>query len=375
MCLEENDWFTDEAKRLLEKDIWKARNFIITAKTLCPNNLKLKMLEFKMEMNLENCVGCSKILTQMFKILERLDRFSEDSELCNEIVQMVQDVLNNSQTFYKDVFDGISSELQQKMIVECANSRFNFMDQCNLLLLVIKRFPIAATTYGTELIESLVQKEKDAAESTACNQYRKFLVRQLLPVLCEKELQYTSNKQYYKWIQKSIEHYTCAFTMQLPTLNSKITWKQLTQLLNSIGKKCSWIIPKKPNMTLRESCDYLRKLYDESENCESNTVIRKQIFYSSIALLMEAASKYIQLLDSAFYNTEKTEDTQSYILIPCSVKLNKCNTKYQTDTVSKTIISLRQHFFVAYDCWNLLNSDDIFEKGKNSAFCIYLFFF
>ena len=56
-------------------------------------------------------------------------------------------------------------------------------------------------------------------------------------------------------------------------------------------------------MTLRESCDYLRKLYDESENCESNTVIRKQIFYSSIALLMEAASKYIQLLDSAFYNT------------------------------------------------------------------------
>ena len=43
MCLEENDWFTDEAKRLLEKDIWKARNFIITAKTLCPNNLKLKV--------------------------------------------------------------------------------------------------------------------------------------------------------------------------------------------------------------------------------------------------------------------------------------------------------------------------------------------
>lgn len=56
-------------------------------------------------------------------------------------------------------------------------------------------------------------------------------------------------------------------------------------------------------MTLRESCDHLRNLYMKSEKSELNTVIRKQIFYSSIALLMEAASKYIQLLDPAFYNT------------------------------------------------------------------------
>lgn len=68
------------------------------------------------------------------------------------------------------------------------------------------------------MIESLVQKEKEATESTACNQYRKFLVRQLLPVLCDTDLQGVSNKQFYKWIQKSIEHYTCAFTKKLPAL-------------------------------------------------------------------------------------------------------------------------------------------------------------
>jgi len=319
-----------------------------------------------MEMNLENCIGCSKILAQMIKFMKKSDRFSEESELGNEVIQIVRDVLNNSQSFYSDVFDGVSPELQQKMIVICAESNFNFMDRCNLLLLAIKRFPSSATTYGTELIESLVQKEKEATESTACNQYRKFLVRQLLPVLCDTDLQGVSNKQFYKWIQKSIEHYTCAFTKKLPALDSTIAWKQLTKLLNSIGKKCLWVIPNKPNMTLRESCDHLRNLFIESEKSELNTVIRKQIFYSSIALLMEAASKYIQLLDSAFYNTEKTEATQSYILVPSSVKLNKSNTKCGDDTVSKTIANLRQHFFVAYDCWNLLNSDDIFEKDLNS---------
>ena len=44
MCLDENDWFTDEAKHLIEKDIWKAKNFITTAKTLCAYNLKLEVI-------------------------------------------------------------------------------------------------------------------------------------------------------------------------------------------------------------------------------------------------------------------------------------------------------------------------------------------
>lgn len=56
---------------------------------------------------------------------------------------------NYKNTFYFiDVFDGVSPELQQKMIVICAESNFNFMDRCNLLLLAIKRFPSSATTYG-----------------------------------------------------------------------------------------------------------------------------------------------------------------------------------------------------------------------------------
>lgn len=44
MCLEENDWFTNKAKQLIEKDIWKAKNFITTAKTLCADNLKLEVI-------------------------------------------------------------------------------------------------------------------------------------------------------------------------------------------------------------------------------------------------------------------------------------------------------------------------------------------
>lgn len=352
----QNDvWLLKEAKGLVETNIWKARNFLITARLLCPTSLKLRLLEYKMELAEENVLTCSKLLKDMF------DDFSSHSELWIEVIPLVQDIQKSADSVQKEIFHSLPPKTQQKMITNCAEFNPCFLDQCQLYLLLIELFPETAPEYGLNLAERLVLKEKESEVDTgACNPYRKILVRQLLPLLCKNKDISVSPKQYYKWLQKSIEHYTCSYTSSDVLEDNKKSWGQLTLLLSLIGQQISWKTSKSTTMTPEESISYLQQLKKHSNDKEKDSIVRKQIFYSSIALLLETACKYMRTLDPAIY-IDHASDTPAYIILPNAVKSAAMQASGDLPRNSK----LNEYFYVATECLNLLNGDDGFEKDFN----------
>jgi len=358
-------WLIQKAKNLAENgDVWRTRNFLLTARSLCPESLKLRVIEYKLELEEENLSSCSRLLKEMF------DEFSSKHDLWSEIIPLVQDVQKPVGSIKKVIFKSLPPKVQQKMIINCAKFHPSFLDRSHLYLLLIEQFPTTAPEYGLALAERLIQKEKEAVESgnlqhpVASNQYRKLLVRKLLPLLCQSSELEASNKQFYKWLQKAIEHHTSTFTSSDAAISNENAWKELSRVRDLIGKQCGWKeLPA--GMNFKETKDFLLNLYnDKSESRDvDDGVRRKQVFYTSIGLMLEAASKYMKTLDPAIF-VDHASDTPAYILLPNELQYTK---QKQSNVVGDLMrnVKLNEYFCVAIECLNLLNADNGFEKDFN----------
>ena len=62
--------------------------------------------------------------------------------------------------------------------------------------------------------DKLVESEKKSLEGTPVNHYRKLLVCEVLPVICNSGCLNVSHKHFYKWLQKATEFYVCFFASE-----------------------------------------------------------------------------------------------------------------------------------------------------------------
>lgn len=69
------------------------------------------------------------------------------NELTNAL-RAAENEITAQQEFYVKMFQHVSYEVQHKILMLTVNNSENSLNQCKLLLLVLKRFPQAAVTHS-----------------------------------------------------------------------------------------------------------------------------------------------------------------------------------------------------------------------------------
>jgi len=232
-----------------------------------------------------------------------------------------------------------------------------------LIMFLMRMFPDTIQQYGIPLTERLVDSEK-RDDSGVLNDCRKLLVRKALPIICKCPNVDISHRQYFKFMQKSTEYYACSFTSE-NDCTVDTNWEDLESLRQSVADRCGWdtSLHGAKESTTSQRMAFIRELNRKVSSDADEKVNKKQIFYTTIILLLEAASKYIQLLDPSIFKDSERNEENSFIF------LDDHNTHDHTSSNmlhnAKLGSEINTYFQIAKESWIILHSNDTFDKDFN----------
>nr|XP_026692229.1 integrator complex subunit 10-like [Ciona intestinalis] len=345
----EEAWFLRESKKHNQLDIYQARSWLLTAKCMFPLNFDVQMQEYELELSNRNLEECAKVLNEIFR------DFVSETKLWEEIELLIHSVETSTNNIRAEIFEKLPSLTQQRMIISSAERRVNITQYCRLIVLLMKKFPETTSKYGILLAEKLVETEKRDIELTPVNHCRKLLVREVLPVICRNGDVGVSHRHFYKWLQKSTEFYAVYFTNSTEC-DRNVSWSELEELRSAMAGYCNWAADPNKGTLLVDRSSFIKDLFRRSRTDIEDTINRKQIFYTTIILLMESSSKHMQLLESQIRTD--SEECSPYILIECLDP----DMSASAESSVKQSQELRETFHVAKDAWVILHSNETFEK-------------
>ncbi|XP_039251822.2 integrator complex subunit 10-like [Styela clava] len=354
------EWMLQQAQSLANSDIFAARSWLLTAKSLFPNNFTVLYEAYKLEYGEKNAKQCASLLSEM------LQEFSHESTLWHEIEMIVTALENKgsgNDKFKQDIFGFIPNANQQRMITICADRQTDISLKCKMTLILTQKYPSSVVKYGIPLAERLVDEEKVQGGSSPLNYYRRLLVCEVLPIICKNMTVEISHKHFYKWLQKAAEFYATYFTTDTKIASSQIgkldeSWEKLEALRKLISIQCDWEPVPGRSSTLQDRINHIKDLHKKSRTDLTGKINKKQIFYTAILILIEAAIKYMEMLESHIYN-DRNDARHSYVLL---MNWKQENTESEKSSLRGSDIEIREQFLVARDAWNILHSNDSFEK-------------
>ncbi|KAJ8936893.1 hypothetical protein NQ318_010920 [Aromia moschata] len=363
--ISDEEYVIQRAKNALKVDPISAKAWMITAKTLYPNNFAVQFEAYLMEKDAGNIKEAAKCFSDL------IGKFQQQSDLWKEIEKVTvalraeSDTSDTETQFLCEMFGHISSEVQHKLLLFTADHCEDTMEHCRLLLLLLQRFPTAISSYGPRLVDTLMSAEKHSVDGHfPINSYRKLLVCDLLPLLANENVKVDlSSKLLYKLLHKAIEFYLCYLGLSTTVIEDnepKIEdpWTKLFGVVEFIGKQLHW----EP---------YLYKLHNQLSKTKNYPLEDKQLLFCLSIFFLHCLYEYNMSLTP---ESSPGQISTSYLLVeaftdpslPSPVsepkgKRGRATLKSFTPRETRTEIHPQQ-FFGVVNCWDLLNSSENLQR-------------
>ncbi|XP_074111966.1 integrator complex subunit 10 [Cotesia typhae] len=234
--MSKEDYLLLRAKEAMSSDIYAAKSWLITAKSLFPHSAKVQFEAYRIEKLSKNVKEAAKCFSEIFQ------NFSESREIWTEIESITACLRSEKPDadceLLCQMFQHIPQELQHRLLIMTADHSEDTMEHCKLLLLLLKRFPQTIPTHGPRLIETLLTAEKHSHPGQAVNGFRRLLACDALPLLGGAPVE-LSPRLSLRLLCKAIEFYL-AYIQQ--PLDSQIQqpWDRLFQVMEVMGAKLGW---------------------------------------------------------------------------------------------------------------------------------------
>ena len=187
-CSDEEYLIRRSKQELAKGNIWDSKTWMLTARAIYPNNFAVQFEAYTSEKSAGNVKECAKCFQVLF------DKFSSEDKLLSEIHKLMkvlrrknpeQECVEGEDKFYLDMFESISGEVQKKMIICAADKVSEPLEQCHLMLVLLKKFPEEISSHGEKLVETINGAETRDLGSNPdpLNQYRSLLVTEILPTV------------------------------------------------------------------------------------------------------------------------------------------------------------------------------------------------
>uniref|UniRef100_A0A1B0GG98 Integrator complex subunit 10 n=1 Tax=Glossina morsitans morsitans TaxID=37546 RepID=A0A1B0GG98_GLOMM len=338
----------EEVKKLRTTDPSSAKSWIITAKSLFPNNFNIQFEAYKLEKeanNYEEAAKCFSYIILTFQN-QNVELWEEVNELTSAL-RAPENEITPTQEFYVKMFQHVSYDVQHKILMLTVNNTENSLNQCKLLLLVLKRFPQALVTHSPRLLEMIADGMKQNPQK-----YQDLLVEEALPLFYHKSLDlpaglvcriFTTSLEYY--IRQIIDEIKC---------DTNEIWKKIFQVLLLCGQIQRWEVFLPFNKNWGQDVYWDKLIEIVSSSAAGST----QVLFYATTLFIYSLHCYIKNCDTRpdeiQLNHVLVEGFTNWPLERNDIQSNEPPQISLTTAVSK---DLSKAFVHAAQCWQLLNTE------------------
>ncbi|KAK3580142.1 hypothetical protein CHS0354_013417 [Potamilus streckersoni] len=402
--LPDEDWLVMRARTCAKTDPYAAKAWMITARTLFPQNFSIQFEAYSLEKMAKNVKEAAKLLESLYS------SFPHENKLWQEVRSILEALQTDSgegkSQFLTEIFAAVPTHIQCQMLLSVAEKISDKLEQCRLLLLAMRKFPNLIVEHGLKLIDTLVTAETQAQYQSPVNCYRKLLVCDVLLLVLQRGKQVDiKSKKLFKWLQKAIEFYVSFIThppchdlpaphspdLMSPTKKSRrITipglhdkecvisdpWGNLFKILALIGQNLNWELDSDFFTKSREfQWQHILSLYNRSNQPGSES-FGKQILYTTTVLFLECLYSYISSVDPEVFHSgssssvplvmiEAFKSEQTSPPTEPSAKKIKAETPITQIYASKSVPNspkIIQNFQTAFRCYELLHSSQDLQR-------------
>ncbi|XP_008583783.1 PREDICTED: integrator complex subunit 10 [Galeopterus variegatus] len=269
------EFLVQRARELVPQDLWAAKAWLITARSLYPADFNIQYEMYTIERNAERTATAGRLLYDMFV------SFPDQPVVWREISIITSALRNDSQDkqtqFLRSLFETLPGRVQCEMLLKVTEQCFNTLERSEMLLLLLRRFPETVVQHGVGLGEALLEAETIEEQESPVNCFRKLFVCDVLPLIINNHDVRLPANLLYKYLNKAAEFYISYVTRSTQTENqhqgaqdtsdlmspskrssqkyvieglteksSQIVdpWERLFKILNVVGMRCEWQMDK-----------------------------------------------------------------------------------------------------------------------------------
>ncbi|XP_042118437.1 integrator complex subunit 10 isoform X5 [Peromyscus maniculatus bairdii] len=327
------EFLVQRARELVPQDLWAAKAWLITARSLYPADFNIQYEMYTIERNAERTATAGRLLYDMFV------NFPDQPVVWREISIITSALRNDSQDkqtqFLRSLFETLPGRVQCEMLLKVTEQCFNTLERSEMLLLLLRRFPETVVQHGVGLGEALLEAETIEEQESPVNCFRKLFVCDVLPLIINNHDVRLPANLLYKYLNKAAEFYINYVTRSTQVENqhqgaqdtsdlmspskrssqkyiieglteksSQIVdpWERLFKILNVVGMRCEWQMDKG-----RRSCsDLLHRMkelsrYMNTFDSEAHANYKNQVLYSTMLVFFKSAFQYISSIQPSLF--------------------------------------------------------------------------
>ncbi|KAM5173603.1 integrator complex subunit 10 isoform 3-T3 [Callospermophilus lateralis] len=329
----DSEFLVQRARELVPQDLWAAKAWLITARSLYPADFNIQYEMYTIERNAERTATAGRLLYEMFV------SFPDQPVVWREISIITSALRNDSQDkqtqFLRSLFETLPGRVQCEMLLKVTEQCFNTLERSEMLLLLLRRFPETVVQHGFGLGEVLLEAETIEEQESPVNCFRKLFVCDVLPLIINNHDVRLPANLLYKYLNKAAEFYINYVTRStqienqhqgaqdtsdlmspskrssqkyviegLTEKSSQIVdpWERLFKILNVVGMRCEWQMDK----GRRSYSDILHRMKDlcrymNNFDNEAHAKYKNQVVYSTMLVFFKNAFQYVNSIQPSLF--------------------------------------------------------------------------
>ncbi|XP_024873318.1 integrator complex subunit 10 isoform X2 [Temnothorax curvispinosus] len=359
--LSKEDYLIMRAKQALPSDIYAAKSWLITAKSLFPHSAKVQFEAYRIEKLSKNVKEAAKCFSEIFQ------NFPDDRDIWKEIETITTclrlEQCDSEAEFLCQMFQHIPQDLQHRLLVMTADHSEDTMEHCKLLLLLLRKFPQTIATHGPRLVETLLTAEKHSHPGRAVNGFRRLLACDALPLLGGAVVELNARLS-LRLLCKAVEFYL-AYIQQPQDTQIQNPWDRLFQIVELIGKKLGWELSSLFAMPWNRETysDRLQQYAIAHSTGLCDEPIVRQLLMCTIVVLLRILNEHNGLISNEETTYCLVEAFGEGVYSSAESKLKK---RKRDDNAGVIITSDSDYngsgLAVAVKLWDLLHSSDYLQR-------------
>ncbi|KAG8593751.1 hypothetical protein GDO81_000939 [Engystomops pustulosus] len=341
------EFLVRRARELVQEDTCAARAWLITARTLYPQDFNIQYEMYNIERKAERTTSAGRLLYDMFV------NFSDQPVVWREIsviTAALRNDLQDKQTqFLRGLFEALPGRVQCEMLLKATEQCFNTLERAEMLLLLLRRFPETVVQHGVSLGETLLEAESLEDQESPVNCFRKLFVCDVLPLIINNLDVRLPSSLLYKYLNKAAEFYINYVTRSpqidaqhqgtqdtsdllsptkrssqkyiiegLTEKSSQILdpWDRLFKILSVVGMRCEWQMDKGTRNfndlfhRVKELCRYINNFDNEA-----HIKYKNQVVYSATLLFFKSVFQYISAIQPSLFQGPNTPNQVPIVLL------------------------------------------------------------
>uniref|UniRef100_A0A2K5D0B6 Integrator complex subunit 10 n=1 Tax=Aotus nancymaae TaxID=37293 RepID=A0A2K5D0B6_AOTNA len=261
------EFLVQRARELVPQDLWAAKAWLITARSLYPTDFNIQYEMYTIERNAERTATAGRLLYDMFV------SFPDQPVVWREISIITSALRNDSQDkqtqFLRSLFETLPGRVQCEMLLKVTEQCFNTLERSEMLLLLLRRFPETVVQHGVGLGEALLEAETIEEQESPFD-----LPLHLL----------------YKYLNKAAEFYIITVSYGLP---------QITKISIRFNKfHCSFFFRSYGEILhrMKDLCRYMNNF-----DSEAHAKYKNQVVYSTMLVFFKNAFQYVNSIQPSLF--------------------------------------------------------------------------